>query len=170
MSAIRRDFQGGTNKKDTESHWRSTMLAKKKSCFSIVSLSKDTTFSATKAKRLQNAKHWILRLNADGRQKPLRQRPEFAVALKQCLKMQDAHLAETRQSFRPIRPQHQQRRRQKSAFLRRRKLRILCRSQNWMAVPQRATRKPASSIFIFNFTVADFAMANELELMAAYII
>ena len=30
--------------------------------------------------------------------------------------------------------------------------------------------KPAGSIFIFNFAAADFAMANELELMAAYII
>ena len=39
-------------------------------------------FSATRAERLQNAKHWIHRLNADGPQKPLRQRPEFAVALK----------------------------------------------------------------------------------------
>ena len=38
--------------------------------------------TATKAERLQNAKHWIFRLNADGPQKPLRQRPEFAVALK----------------------------------------------------------------------------------------
>ena len=37
-------------------------------------------FSATKADRLQNEKHWILRLNADGPQKPRRQRPEFAVA------------------------------------------------------------------------------------------
>ena len=32
---------------------------------------------------------------------PLRQRPEFAAALKQCLKMQDAHLEETQQSLRP---------------------------------------------------------------------
>ena len=37
-------FQGGTNKKDPESHWRSTILAKRKSCFSIASLLKDTTF------------------------------------------------------------------------------------------------------------------------------
>ena len=73
-------------------------------------------FSATRFERLQNAKHWILRLNADGHQKPLRQRPEFAVALKQCFKMQDAHLAETQQSLRPIRPQHQQRQRQDQQF------------------------------------------------------
>ena len=37
-------------------------------------------YTATRAERLQNAKHWILRLNADGPQKPRRQRPEFAVA------------------------------------------------------------------------------------------
>ena len=72
--------------------------------------------TATRAERLQKAKHWILRLNADGPQKPLRQRPEFAVAFKQCLKMQDAHLAETQQSLRPIRPEHQQRQREDQQF------------------------------------------------------
>ena len=66
-------------------------------------------YTATRAGRLQNAKHWILRLNADEPQKPLRQRPEFAVALKQSLEMQDAHLTETQQSLRPIRPEHQRR-------------------------------------------------------------
>ena len=65
--------------------------------------------TATRAERLENAKHWILRLNAGGPQRPLRQRPEFAGALKQCLKMQDAHLAETQQPLRPMRPEHQQR-------------------------------------------------------------
>ena len=73
-------------------------------------------FSATRAERLQNAKHWKLRLNADGLQKPLRQRPEFAVALKQGLNMQDAHLAETQQSLRPIHPEHQQRQREDQQF------------------------------------------------------
>ena len=77
---------------------------------------KDTTFLLRRAERLQNAKHWILRLNADGPQKPLRQRPEFAVALKQSLEMQDAHLTETKQSLRPIRPEHQQRQREDQQF------------------------------------------------------
>ena len=36
-----------------------------------------------------------------------------------------------------------------------------------MAVLQRATKKPAGSIFIFNFAAANFTMASELELMAA---
>ena len=52
-------------------------------------------YTATRAERFQNAKRWILRLNADGPQKPLRQRPAFAVAVKQCFKMQDGHLVET---------------------------------------------------------------------------
>ena len=48
-------------------------------------------YTATRGERLQNAEHWVLCLNADGPQKPLRKRPEIAVALKQCLIMQDAH-------------------------------------------------------------------------------
>ena len=67
-------------------------------------------FAATRAERLQNAKHWILRLIAGGPQKPLRQRPEFAVAFKTMpLNARRSHLAETQQSLRPIRPEHQQR-------------------------------------------------------------
>ena len=43
MVAIRRYFQGGMHKKDTEFRWRSTILVKRKSCFTIASLLKDTT-------------------------------------------------------------------------------------------------------------------------------
>ena len=73
-------------------------------------------YTATRAERSQNAKHWILRLNADGPQKPLRQRPNFAAATKQCLNMQDAPFTETQQSLRPIRPEHQQRQRLDQQF------------------------------------------------------
>ena len=73
-------------------------------------------YTATRAERLQNAKHWILSLNADWPLMPLRQRPEFADALEQCLEMQDVHLAETQQSVRPVRPEHQQRQRQDQQF------------------------------------------------------
>ena len=72
--------------------------------------------TATRAERLQNAKNWVLRLNADGHPKPLRQRPEFADVSKQCFKMQDAQLAETQQSLRPIRPEYQQSQRQNQQF------------------------------------------------------
>ena len=43
MAAIRRYFQGGKNKKDTEGHWRGTILAKRTSSFSIASVLKDMT-------------------------------------------------------------------------------------------------------------------------------
>ena len=126
-------------------------------------------FSATRAERLQNAKHWILHKNADGPQKPLRQRPEFAVALKQCLQMQDAHLAETHQSLRPIRPESQQRQRQDQQF---------GGGQNFDHYLDRKTgcgttesmEKPVGSVFIFNIAVARLTMANELELMVFQII
>ena len=44
MAAIQRFSQNGMHKKDTEGHWRSTILAKKISCFTIASLLKDMTF------------------------------------------------------------------------------------------------------------------------------
>ena len=50
-------------------------------------------YTATKTERIQNTKHWVLYLTADGPQKPLNQRPEFARAIKECKRLQDAHLA-----------------------------------------------------------------------------
>ena len=85
------------------------------------------------------------------------------------LKMQDAHLAETQQFLRPIRPEHQQRQRQDQQF-EGGELRLLRRSENWMAALQRAAEKPAGSVFIFNSAMANFTMANEMELLAAHII
>ena len=48
--------------------------------------------------------------------------------------------------------------------------RTTVRRQSEMAVLQRATGKPAGSVFIFNFAVANFTMVNELELMAVHTI
>ena len=80
MAAIRRYFQGGKNKNDTEGHWRSTISAKKENMLYDRIAFERHDFSATRAERLHNAKRWVLRLNADGPQKPLRQRQEFADA------------------------------------------------------------------------------------------
>ena len=43
MATIRQSFEGGTNKLDTESYWQITILAERKSCFTIASLLRDTT-------------------------------------------------------------------------------------------------------------------------------
>ena len=37
-------------------------------------------YTATQDERIQNLKHWILTLNAEGPQQPLFQRPDFAQA------------------------------------------------------------------------------------------
>ena len=43
MAAIRRYFQVGMNKKDTESHWAEHNVGEKEIMLTIVSLSKDVT-------------------------------------------------------------------------------------------------------------------------------
>ena len=75
--------------------------------------------TATKAEIIQNTKHWVLYLNPDGPQKPLNQRPEFTRAIKECKRLQDAHLARTQQSYRPIHPSQQVRQRKEQQFERR---------------------------------------------------
>ena len=36
------------------------------------------SYVATRAERIRNSEHWILKLNQDGAQQPLNQRPNFA--------------------------------------------------------------------------------------------
>ena len=41
-------------------------------------------FVATRAERIRNSEHWILKLDQDGAQQPLNQRPDFAQAKREC--------------------------------------------------------------------------------------
>ena len=50
-------------------------------------------YTATKDEIIQNTKHWILYLNADGPQKALNQRPDFARAERECKRLHDEHLS-----------------------------------------------------------------------------
>ena len=65
MAAIRPFFQGGTNKKDTEGLWQSTILAKKKSCFSIASLLKDMTIQLHELNDCRTPNIWVENWMAD---------------------------------------------------------------------------------------------------------
>ena len=70
-------------------------------------------YTATRAERIQNSKHWILTINADGgTQQPLNQRPDFAQAKIECKRLHDEHLARTQEKYRPI-PRSQQVRQRK---------------------------------------------------------
>ena len=40
------------------------------------------SYVATRAERIQNSRRWILKLNQDGVQPPLNQRPDFALSEK----------------------------------------------------------------------------------------
>ena len=59
-------------------------------------------YIATRAERIQNSKHWILTINADGLQQPLSQRPDFAQAKRECKRLHDEHLARTQEEYKTI--------------------------------------------------------------------
>ena len=100
--SIRRFSQDGMHKKDTEIRWQSTILARK--LFDRIALERHDK------KQLHELNGYIT--------------PNIGffvcmLMVKQCLQMQDAHLAKTQQSLRPIRPEHQQRQREDQQFERR---------------------------------------------------
>ena len=67
-AAIQRFSQDGMHKKGTESLADHNIGEKEVTLFDRIALERHD-FSATRAERLQNAKHWILRLSADGPKK-----------------------------------------------------------------------------------------------------
>ena len=102
---------------NTEIRWRSTILAKKKSCFSIASLLKDTTKQLHELNGCRTPNiGFLVWMRMDGPQNLFVSDQNLPLAWKQCLKMQDAHLAETQQPLRPIRREHQQRQRPDQQF------------------------------------------------------
>ena len=73
-------------------------------------------YTAIKAERIQNSKHWILTLNAEGPQQPLNERPDFAQAKRVRKRLHDEHLARTQQSNRPIHRSQQYRQGKEQQF------------------------------------------------------
>ena len=66
-------------------------------------------YIATKAERIQNSKHWVLSMNADGPQQPQQQRPDCAAAKRECQRLQDEYMKEIKQFYKPIHPSKQMR-------------------------------------------------------------
>ena len=74
-------------------------------------------YTATRAERIQNSKHWILTANAEGgTQLSLNQRPDFAQAKRECKRLHDEHLARTQQDHRDTRRSQQIRQRKGQQF------------------------------------------------------
>ena len=66
-------------------------------------------YTATKAERIRNSQHWVLSINVEGPQLPGQQRPDYAAAKRECQRLQDAKMAETKQLYKPIHPSKQMR-------------------------------------------------------------
>ena len=57
----------------------------------------------------QNSKHWVLSILADGPQQPRQQRTGNAAAKRECQRLQNEYMAETKQFYEPIHPSKQMR-------------------------------------------------------------
>ena len=66
---IRQFSQDGKQMKNTENRWDFLVSDRKKSCFTTKLLVRHD-FSATKAERTKNSKHWVISMNAEGPQLP----------------------------------------------------------------------------------------------------
>ena len=60
-------------------------------------------YTAAKAERIQNSKHWVLSVNAEGPQ-PQQQRSNYVAAKRECQRQEDEYMAETKQFYKPIHP------------------------------------------------------------------
>ena len=74
------------------------------------------SYVATRAERIRNSEHWILKLNQDGAQQPLNQRPDFAQTKRECKRLHDEYMARTPQEYRTSPRSQQVRRREEQAF------------------------------------------------------
>ena len=76
------------------------------------------SYVATRAERIRNSEHWILKLNQDGAQQPINQRPDFAQTKRECKRLHDEYMARTPQEYRTSPRSQQVRRRKEQAFRR----------------------------------------------------
>ena len=74
------------------------------------------SYVATRDERIHNSKHWILKLDQDGAQPPLNQRPDFAQAKRECKRLYDEDMAKTQQEYRTIARSQRVRQRKGQAF------------------------------------------------------
>ena len=83
--------------------------------YDIIAL-ENHSYVATRAERIRNSEHWILKLNQDSPQQPINQRPDFAHAKRECKKIHDEYMTMTQQEFWTILHSQQVRQRKEQAF------------------------------------------------------
>ena len=105
-------------------------------------------YVATKAERIQNSKHWILTINAEGLWQPLNQRPDFAQAKRECQRLHDEHLASTQEECRTIPRSQQIRQRKGQQYKGNEEYDYVVDPENMLEVQQRVAVQPAHSFVI----------------------
>ena len=76
----------------------------------------DHSYIATKEERTRNEKSWVLKLNKEGVQGPMNQRPHFVEAKREMKKLHDEHVKETSEGNTPIHPIQRSRQRRNQQF------------------------------------------------------
>ena len=62
----------------------------------------DHSYIATRGARDRNEKSWVLKLNKEGAQGPMNQRPDFVEARREMKRLHDEHVKETSEGITPI--------------------------------------------------------------------
>ena len=76
-------------------------------------------YTATKAERIRYSQKWVLSLNAEGKQPPRQHCPDYEEAKRECQRLEDKHMAETKQLYTPIHPRKQRHQNPNQQFERR---------------------------------------------------
>ena len=76
----------------------------------------DHSYIATSGERHRNEKSWVLKLNKEGAQGPMYQRPDFVEAKREMKRLHDEHVEETSEGNTPIHPVQRSRQRRSHQF------------------------------------------------------
>ena len=109
---------------------------------------KNYSFVATRAERIRNSEHWILKLNQDGAQQPLNQRPYFAQAKRECKRSHDENVARTQAGKKNRSSKPTRKTKERTTVRRNWRIRLYSRSSNRVEVLLPSAVKPVAFVAI----------------------
>ena len=116
MESTQPFMRDGSAATDTESRCRTMDGRRATSCYLTELPWKNHKYTATRAERIRHSEHWVLKLNQDGPEQPLNQRPDLAQAKRECKRLHDEYMARTQQEYRTIPRSQQVRQRKEQQF------------------------------------------------------
>ena len=149
---------------NTENRWDLLGIGEKEiMLYGHIALEKHD-YTATKSEWIQNTKHWVISINVEGPQLPRQQRPDYAAAKRECQRLQDEYMAETKQLCKPIHPSKQMHQNPNQQFERSEDYDyVVDRKTRWKWYKEQQGNLPHTSSSS-SLTMAEFLMAK-FELM-----